>query len=370
MATGSDFPTSKDSFAQLADNIDDILVAETNKQSSAIEALQTEVGITGSSDTNSLRYKADNVILTDPSTTRGDLLKRGASALGRLAVGANLKILGSDGTDPAWTNEHETLKHLRPYTYGESITAGDSLYLKTSDGKAYKALATAASTMYPFIGFATESGVADEVKMVTYDFIVLSGLTAGDIYYMDASTPGAITNTAPALAKRVGVAISTTILAINREVGQMSFFESNCTIQKYLDTDVESSVAVSAELKSTTNWVRTSAERYIRVGFTLASQGNNTGGSNEFSYALGEIRVNTVARAKAIVSSPEQEAANNLVQPSNGNYFETILDLDDLSIAVGATVTVDFYLWGSHANVVTALGTGFCVYVNAVTVIN
>lgn len=41
--------------------------------------------------------------LTDPTTTRGDLIARGASALARLAVGAANTILGSNGTDPAWT---------------------------------------------------------------------------------------------------------------------------------------------------------------------------------------------------------------------------------------------------------------------------
>lgn len=42
--------------------------------------------------------------LVDPTTTRGDIIARGASALARLAIGTVGKFLGSDGTDPLWTN--------------------------------------------------------------------------------------------------------------------------------------------------------------------------------------------------------------------------------------------------------------------------
>lgn len=41
--------------------------------------------------------------ITDPTTTRGDLIVRDVSALGRFAVGAANTVLGSNGTDPAWT---------------------------------------------------------------------------------------------------------------------------------------------------------------------------------------------------------------------------------------------------------------------------
>jgi hypothetical protein len=40
--------------------------------------------------------------LTDPTTTRGDIITRGVSAIQRLAVGAAGTLLGSNGTDPAW----------------------------------------------------------------------------------------------------------------------------------------------------------------------------------------------------------------------------------------------------------------------------
>jgi hypothetical protein len=40
---------------------------------------------------------------TDPLTTRGDVVKRGASATERLAIGSANTVLTTDGTDPAWS---------------------------------------------------------------------------------------------------------------------------------------------------------------------------------------------------------------------------------------------------------------------------
>tara|TARA_Y100001938_G_scaffold109476_1_gene149676 strand:- start:866 stop:2176 length:1311 start_codon:yes stop_codon:yes gene_type:complete len=40
---------------------------------------------------------------SDPLTTRGDLVKRGASATERLAIGSANTVLTTDGTDPAWS---------------------------------------------------------------------------------------------------------------------------------------------------------------------------------------------------------------------------------------------------------------------------
>lgn len=40
--------------------------------------------------------------IADPTDTRGDLITRGASALGKLGIGATGYVLKSDGTDPTW----------------------------------------------------------------------------------------------------------------------------------------------------------------------------------------------------------------------------------------------------------------------------
>lgn len=56
-------------------------------------------------NTTSLTFAAEQAgALADPTTTRGDLIARGAAALTRLAIGTVGKFLGTDGTDPLWTN--------------------------------------------------------------------------------------------------------------------------------------------------------------------------------------------------------------------------------------------------------------------------
>lgn len=54
--------------------------------------------------------------LTDPTTTRGDLITRDASDLARLPIGTAKKVLMSDGTDPSWQ-----------YPTGVKWTAGTSM---------------------------------------------------------------------------------------------------------------------------------------------------------------------------------------------------------------------------------------------------
>jgi len=56
--------------------------------------------------------------LSDPTTTRGDILTRGASSVGRLAVGAANTVFQSDGTDPAWSSN---------LTVSGTATAGGNL---------------------------------------------------------------------------------------------------------------------------------------------------------------------------------------------------------------------------------------------------
>ena len=99
MSTGSTFPTTLDAFTNKVDGIDDILVVETNTQSSAIEALEAKVGTNNSADTNSLDYKVNNS-LTNPMTTRGDIIYRDSlNSTSRLPLGAKGSLLKSDGSD-------------------------------------------------------------------------------------------------------------------------------------------------------------------------------------------------------------------------------------------------------------------------------
>lgn len=102
------------------------------------------------------------------------------------------------------------------YTFGETIDAGEALYLKQSDGKAYLADADLQESVDQFIGFAAEAGLADETKYVVPPGKVITGLsslTTGAKYYLQ-NTAGSIGLTPGTLRFQVGFAISTTALLI------------------------------------------------------------------------------------------------------------------------------------------------------------
>jgi len=104
-------------------------------------------------------------------------------------------------------------------TTGEAYSAGDLLYIKASDGRAYKTDADAAESgicEFPLMAAEASTGAAQTKLAYTPGRLVtgLSGLTAGSRYY-PSSTAGAITATEPSqdlFWRVIGKAISTTEL--------------------------------------------------------------------------------------------------------------------------------------------------------------
>jgi len=105
----------------------------------------------------------------------------------------------------------------------EAVGNGDALYMRTSDGKV--GLATAAdgtSEAATVVGFANDVALTGEtVKVVVVGLKVLSGLDAGDLYFLSPTTAGAITLTPPSTAGqavvRLGEAATATDFAIQIE---------------------------------------------------------------------------------------------------------------------------------------------------------
>jgi len=99
---------------------------------------------------------------------------------------------------------------------GEALTAGNACYISASDGKAYKCDADDI-TKVAFVGFAQENASLDaNVNLIHAIHVTgLSGLTIGAVYYL-SGTAGAITATAPTIAVRVGVALSATVLKMDK----------------------------------------------------------------------------------------------------------------------------------------------------------
>jgi len=105
----------------------------------------------------------------------------------------------------------------------ETVANGDALYMRTSDGKVGKAIAVdGTSEAATVVGFANDIALSGEtVKVIVVGLKTLSGLNAGDLYFLSPSTAGEITLTAPNTAGqavvRVGEAATTTDFAIQIE---------------------------------------------------------------------------------------------------------------------------------------------------------
>ena len=105
----------------------------------------------------------------------------------------------------------------------ENVSEGDALYMRTSDGQVGKASAADGSIENAFvIGFANISGLANEtIQVVVAGLKEISGLNAGDLFFLSPTTAGAITVTPPSSAGqavvRIGEAASTTQLSIQIE---------------------------------------------------------------------------------------------------------------------------------------------------------
>jgi len=105
----------------------------------------------------------------------------------------------------------------------ENLSNGDALYMRTSDGKVGKATAADGTSEAAFVvGLSEADTIAGEtVKVIVVGLKTLSGLDAGDLYFLSASTAGAITLTAPSSAGqavvRVGEAATATDFAIQIE---------------------------------------------------------------------------------------------------------------------------------------------------------
>ena len=105
----------------------------------------------------------------------------------------------------------------------QDVTDGDALFMRTSDGQVGKASAANGTLENAVVvGFANNSATTNgTVKVIVAGTIDLSGLDAGDLYFLSPTTAGAITLTPPSGAgqavTRVGEAATTTKLATHIE---------------------------------------------------------------------------------------------------------------------------------------------------------
>lgn len=87
------FPGSLDSFSTKVDGSSDVLAADTNNLQDAVTALQTKVGVNGSSNTSSVDYKLADV-LAKANTALNPLPATAAAAIGAVGTYAMLRYAG------------------------------------------------------------------------------------------------------------------------------------------------------------------------------------------------------------------------------------------------------------------------------------
>lgn len=104
---------------------------------------------------------------------------------------------------------------------GEDLNAGDFIYIKSSDSKAYKAVWSSGGNQA--IGYVLNSFLS--TATATYyeggQNTSVTGLTSGTRYYGDKTTAGGVTLTVPSgtgvLAQLLGTSVSTTAIEVNIE---------------------------------------------------------------------------------------------------------------------------------------------------------
>ena len=131
--------------------------------------------------------------ISDPTDTRGDIITRGASALGKVGIGANNTVLRSDGTDPSWGAVAATeLTGTLPIANGGTN-------------------ATSASAARTSLGLVIGTDVA--AAGANSDITSLTGLTTD----LTVAQGGTGASTASAARTNLGVAIGTDVQAFDAD---------------------------------------------------------------------------------------------------------------------------------------------------------
>jgi len=104
----------------------------------------------------------------------------------------------------------------------EAVNQGEALYLRSTDGLVGKAIASGTLDQAYVVGFAdTSKGIGETVKVLVTGIEAISGLDAGDHYFLSPATAGLITltppNTAGQYVVNVGEAVSNSEFSIQLE---------------------------------------------------------------------------------------------------------------------------------------------------------
>ena len=104
----------------------------------------------------------------------------------------------------------------------ENLNQGDAVFSRSSDGQLGKAIANDTQDKARVVGFVeTTVSAGNLVRCIVEGITPVSGLDAGDHYFLSASSAGAITKTPPSstghFVTRVGEAATTASLVVKTE---------------------------------------------------------------------------------------------------------------------------------------------------------
>jgi hypothetical protein len=180
---------------------------------------------------------------------------------------------------------------LQSFTYGETISVNDAVYLKASDGKVYKTNASYNDErIHNFIGFAKEAGNNNDIKMVQIGGVVegFSGLTTGSYYYL-SDTAGGISSIIGTHLLRVGIAINSTkiLLLSDFNVQYSNKIEPSDDLLASANTERSTSSTNFVKVKE----IRVNIQNYFSMQLRVDFELRTTGGS----YSEGLIFRNGLA---------------------------------------------------------------------------
>jgi hypothetical protein len=288
---------TNDSLNQAADDQGGLTIASGDTLSVAAltsNVLLRTIGSSGQVSNDSVSDLLDEFL----GSTRGQLLRRGASAWEVVSVGADNTVISSDGTDPGY----ETLTSLMDAAFGS--TQGNILH---RNGSGWTVLAPGTS------GQVLESGGAGaNVAWGTDDGAVVGTSIYGELYF---STPATTSLSAATPAKAAGTTTA----------GDLSMFTHSNNRLTYTGA---SSVLV-----------------HVVAAFSVTNQ---TGGSSATTHYIAKngSELTETAIGRDVSSTAEGAMATvALVSLAQNDYIELwheTDDGDDLQIESG-TITIESY---------------------------
>lgn len=222
-----------------------------------------------------------------------------------------------------------------PVVSGEAFSVRDALYVKVSDGRAYKSVSTSVEpgvSAKPLFAAQAATGAAQTVLAYTPGAYIsgFSGLTPGATYY-NSSTAGAISTTRDLMSKVYGYAISST---------ELLFIPGNDTENLILQSVVAGENWTSGNFL----YLKRSDSRFYKVDKATAEPGIGSQLAIAFNTQTGGAGTNQIViMPGSVVSGYFNFSAALAILPgtSGGVIDQTSINYDQFYRTMGYALKLD-----------------------------